>query len=531
MFAGFLEIRDRFFSSLGYCVILASLLIISSASTAWSQTYKGQRIACDNGAADKYECSEVDMLSKLDMADYGATFANDVWGWTDPQTNKEYVLAGHWDGVAFVDISDPINPVYLGYLPTRQDANAIWRDIKVYKDHAFVVVDGGGSNGMQIFDLTELRTPPDEPGAFSETAHYGVISTAHNVFIHEDTGFAYIVGARDAAGSEGEAGTGCNKGLHIVDISDPVNPVFAGCFNDTNTGRNKDGYTHDVQCVTYIGPDADYQNKEICIGSNETHLSVADVTDKWDTKVISSATYPTASYIHQGWFSEDQTYFYMNDEGDETSSGGSFTGARTIVWDLEDLDDPIVDSYYMSPKLTVDHNLYVVGKHVMMANYTSGLRVVNISDPANPKEVGYFDTHPSDDNINYNGAWSVYPFFDSGVLAVSSYPEGLFMLEFVGQKSSAAETDEIPDGFTLSAAYPNPFNPSTSLILSLSEGGPVDVKVYDMAGRELAQLASGTLSAGDHVLHFDSGDLSSGTYMIVATVADRVQSQSVTLVK
>src|SRR5690606_20218176 len=85
----------------------------------------------------------------------GASGGNDIWGWTDPETEKEYALMGLNNGTAFVDVSDPVNPVYLGKLPTHTQSS-LWRDIKVYADHAFVVSEASG-HGMQVFDLTRLR--------------------------------------------------------------------------------------------------------------------------------------------------------------------------------------------------------------------------------------------------------------------------------------------------------------------------------------------------------------------------------------
>lgn len=126
----------------------------------------------------------------------------------------------------------------------------------------------------------------------------------------------------------------------MINIQNPLAPVFAGCFQDMSTGRQRTGYSHDAQCVVYHGPDTDYQGREICLGSNETALSIADVTDKSNPLTIAMASYPNVGYSHQGWLSEDHSYFFMGDELDE--SGGNVTNTRTLIWDLADLDDPIL---------------------------------------------------------------------------------------------------------------------------------------------------------------------------------------------
>ena len=134
----------------------------------------------------------------MPLADIGGGNGNDIWGWTDSQTNKEYAIMGRTTGTAFVDISDPENPVYLGNLPTHT-ANSSWRDIKVYNNHAFIVSEASG-HGMQIFDLSQLGTVGSPPVTFSNTAHYSDFGNAHNIVINEDSGFAYAVGTSTCSG-------------------------------------------------------------------------------------------------------------------------------------------------------------------------------------------------------------------------------------------------------------------------------------------------------------------------------------------
>ena len=88
----------------------------------------------------------------------GAISTNDIWGWEDPETGTEYALVGMNSGTSFVDISDPVSPQVIGFLPLHSTRTSTWRDIKVYSDHAFVVADNAGEHGMQVFDLTQLRS-------------------------------------------------------------------------------------------------------------------------------------------------------------------------------------------------------------------------------------------------------------------------------------------------------------------------------------------------------------------------------------
>lgn len=400
---------------------------------------------CAEGTAAGYDCSNVDLLAFMPLGTFGSSAANDIWGWTDPLHGTEYALIGLNDGTGFVDISDPENPVYLGKLPTHT-TNSSWRDIKVYADHAFIVSEANG-HGMQVFDLTELRSATNPPVTFSETAHYDDINDVHNIVINEDTGFAYTVG-------NNSGGTTCSGGLHMVNIQDPINPVFAGCFSS-------DGYTHDAQCVVYNGPDAAYQGQEICFASNEDTVTIVDVTDKSAPLQLSRVGYPTSRYIHQGWLTDDHVYFYQNDEVD--------TGiTRTFIWDVSDLDDPILAREFSLGTTSRDHNMYTVGDLLYEANYTTGLRVFEISDRENPVEIGFFDTYTPSNSLSYEGAWSNYPYFESGVVIVSSIGEGLFILDPPEARFVASSGTDTANDCTES------LNPCATLLHAINQANPGD---------------------------------------------------------
>ncbi|MYA33961.1 MAG: choice-of-anchor B family protein [Gemmatimonadales bacterium] len=381
------------------------------------------QVRCEGGTADGFPCDRVDLLAVVAPRQLGAggdTLLNDVWGWTDPETGREYALVGRTNGIAFVDVTDPHRPRSLGDLAATEGSDSSqWRDVKVFRDHMFVVAGGPVRHGMQVFDLTQLREAR-EAREFRPAATYAGVASSHNIVINEETGFAYLVGS----GGEGET---CGGGSHIVDVNDPLNPVFAGCFAHLDTGRRGTGYTHDAQCVIYRGSDGDYRGREICAGGNETHFSFADVTDKVHPVALSAVAYPNIGYAHQGWFGEDHRYFYGNDELDGLMQ--EMSGPRVLVFDVGDLEDPVLVNEYFGPAKAGTHNLYVRGDRLYMANNLGGLLVLDLTDPATPVTAGSFDTTPSSgEDVGSGGAWSVYPFFESGTILVSSRREGLFLL-------------------------------------------------------------------------------------------------------
>ncbi|HYN05931.1 MAG TPA: choice-of-anchor B family protein [Vicinamibacterales bacterium] len=392
--------------------------------------YTGAERRCSGaGKVEIFDCGATSLLAFLPPSRLSATgqYADmsSIWGWTDSATKQEWALLGRADGTTFVDITAPTRPIPVADLPLTEGARpSFWREIKVYKDHAYIVSDGSGPHGVQIFDLTRLRTMKPQPNGLpqkvSDDGIYRNVASVHNIVINEDTGFMYPVGSNGG-------GNTCGGGLHMVDIREPKSPKFVGCHSDPATGMGKTGYSHDAVCVVYKGPDKRYKGREICVGSNETAISIADVTDKANTKTISRSTYPNVAYTHQGWWDETQRYFYVNDEGDEMM--GTVKKTRTLIWDLEDLENPRFAKEHLGVESATDHNLYIKGTLMYQANYRSGLRVLSISDPLNPKEVAYFDTAPYHPNTpGFNGAWSVYPFFKSGTIIVSSIEQGLFIV-------------------------------------------------------------------------------------------------------
>lgn len=416
---------------------------------------------CTDGFANGFSCENVDLYAQVSIADLSGqvsgVYLNDIWGWTDPETEKEYALVGLTNGMSFVDISDPVNPLVVGRLPESnlnakfkqlsleeypacnlglgqtQRSKSItegssWRDVKVFENHAFIVSDGQ-PHGMQVFDLTRLREYDSEVIEFTHDFLYDEFGPSHNIVINEVTGFAYATGVTQSERGESRGSTG----LHIVDIRDPKSPIFAGRFFDPETevpsaSSAGTGYIHDAQCVIYEGSDGTYKDQEICFNSAEGALVIADVTDKENPETISFKSHPDMKYSHQGWLTEDQSYFLMNDELDERNLG---RGTKTYIWDVQDLDAPEFLGYYEHSTSSIDHNLYIKGNYVYQSNYNAGLQILDITNVANAslERVAYFDTQPNTDAANFSGTWSNYPFFKSGLVILSDIESGLFIVK------------------------------------------------------------------------------------------------------
>jgi len=399
-------------------LFIASIFINCSNDDNSRDNVTESQFPCVDGFSNGYPCDGFDFMSHISVEELGGAGArgNDSWGWTDPESGKEYALIGTTTSAAFVDITEPTNPIFLGRLPTVTVATP-WRDIKVYNNYAFIVADFTSStpaidreHGMQVFDLTRLRNVANPPETFTADAIYNGFGKAHNIVINESSGFAYAVGSDTFGG-----------GPHFINIQDPINPTAAGGYADAS-------YSHDAQVVTYNGPDTDHIGKEILIGSNENEVVIVDVTDKNAPTQISTIDYNNIGYTHQGWFTENMKYFLLGDEVDEINFG---VNSRTIVFDFTDLDNPVFHMDYFGPTSAIDHNGYVLGDTFYIANYTAGVRAVDISNIASGVmvETGSFDTYIPDNSTGFNGAWNIYPFFESGNIIVSDIEGGMLVVK------------------------------------------------------------------------------------------------------
>ena len=381
----------------------------------------GGRFNCVDGMADIYPCHRVDMLSHLSLAEIGAVdgtiLGNDHWGWTDSTSNKDYVIFGLTDSTSFIDISDPENPIYLGNLPGR--GVSTWRDIKVYQDHAYIAADIPTQSGLQVFDLTQLRNVANPPTVFTETVHYTGFGPGHNLWINEQSGTLYVFRSDT-----------CNAGIHMIDITTPASPTFAGCF------ANTDAPLSDAECINYAGPDPDYQGKEVCFVGSDDNLTIGDVTDKSNPTYISQFTYTGIVRAHQGVLTPDSKYWLLSDTMDEMTNGHN---TRTYVFDVTDLDNPSSLGYYEHPTTARDHNVYIANGLAIQTNWMAGLRILDYSSLPNTNftELGYFDIKPNSDSTASNGAWSHYPWWANNIITVSGVDNGLFILQFEQRPTDA----------------------------------------------------------------------------------------------
>ena len=315
-------------------------------------------------------------------------------------------------GAVFIDLSVPTAPVVLGMLPTHT-VSSLWRDVEVAGNWLYVGSEASG-HGLQVFDLTRLRTVPV---TFAEDGYFGTFGNSHTIHADVNNPYVYAVGTGLFSG-----------GLVVVNVTNPQAPTLAGSWA---TG----GYIHENMVINYHGPDLAHTGQQISfnfhINAND-RVTITNVTNKADILLIGTTpAYTSPSLCHQGWVTEDHRYLLMDDEGDEPNY---VYNTRTHIFDIQDLEAPVYLGYFSGPNASVDHNQYINKNLSWQSNYTSGLHIVDLTNigtspaSASLSTAGYFDTYTANNGTSYNGAWSSYPYFNSGIVIVSSIGEGVFVL-------------------------------------------------------------------------------------------------------
>lgn len=415
--------------------MLATALLSAAALGAPRPTASAPGVGADRSTG--WDSDGVQLHAHVSVGSFGtgAGNGNDCWGYTSP-SGREYALMGLENAMAVVEITNPASP---SIIETISHTNSLWADLKVYQDVVYVSNESGG--GVDVVDLAQVD---DGVVTLVQRMTDGGLSSVHNIAIDTESGFLYLCIGNINGGR-----------LVAYDLSNPRYPTLAGSMTSGNGGVGQ----HDAQVVTYTsGP---WSGRQICFGAAQGQgLDIIDVTDKSNMVLMSRTSYPSLSYAHQCWLGEDRQYLYLNDETDGV--------AETRVFDVSDLENPVLEGTFGWGSNSIDHNLYVKGNRIYQANYTSGFRVLDLgADPVSPPLIAYFDTYPANDGQSYNGLWSCYPFFPSGIVIGSDLESGLFVWSVVQPELEMEVLDPLPERI-------DPTGDSLSVRLSAVNDGEVD---------------------------------------------------------
>ncbi|MDH3371951.1 MAG: choice-of-anchor B family protein [Gammaproteobacteria bacterium] len=451
---------------------------------------------CDGGSAGGLPCNNVDLLSHVGSADISANPGNgaDVWGFVDLNSNREYAIVGFQNGTAVFDVTDAENPREIGFIDGQ---NTAWRDIKVYQfwntvtgrwnAHAYVTTDGS-SDGLFVIDLSGL------PHNIRRLSYPSDFSAAHNVYA-TNTDFGTGLSLTGDPPTLVIAGSNRNSGPYrAYSVDNPASPSF-----EVMPGSGRSDYMHDAasMIITDSRKDTQCVNAttycEVLFDFNELTFDIWDITDTTNPVRLNRSNYPNVAYVHSGWWSEDKQYVYVHDELDERDFGLNTT---LRVFSLADLTAPVAAGDWVGPTRAIDHNGFVRGNRYYMSNYSRGLTVLDLTDPANPVSVGRLDTYPASDSSSFVGAWGAYPFFHSGNIAISDIGSGFYM--------AADRTLDVTQGSLSFGSRSFGGEEGTTLPITVRRNGgaagsiSVGYEIVPATGSSLdVQVASGALIWGD----------------------------------
>ncbi|HEY3249659.1 MAG TPA: choice-of-anchor B family protein [Ignavibacteria bacterium] len=410
-----------------------------------------------------------------------------IWGYVAPD-GREYAILGCPTGTAFVDITDTTNIHEVDFLPGLSSS---WREMKTYGTKAYIVSEAS-SSGLQIVDLSYL---PDSVSLKSVFTFSGYTRT-HT--ISQSGPYLYLNGGDYILG-----------GTFILDLTSRTGvPVKRGEWETE--------YIHDCRVVndTIWGA-----------GIFDGNIYVIDARDKNNLTTITSFQNIPDPGPHNTALSQDHKFLFVTDE-----IGGNPRYLK--VWNVENVFNPVQVATWQPTGITTSivHNIETYGSYAVVAHYTAGVRVLDITNPASLMEIAWYDTYPADNGFTYNGCWGVYMFPSSKIIA-SDRQTGLYVMKTTNPLVSTQNNDPIPKKYSLKQNYPNPFNPSTKIEYSVPENAYITIKIFDVLGKEVARIADGYERAGQHLVTYDASHLPSGVYFYKLETKGFSETRRMVLVK
>jgi len=404
---------------------------------------------------------------------YGIRYQS-CWGWVHPTTLHEYGVIGSTAGTYIIDVTDPANLIQSDYIPHRQ-TDAIWHEYKTFGNYLYIISDDGGNNSMQIADLSTL---PDSAN---------VIYDSNSIFTHSHT--LFIDGSKLYVASV--SSTGNFSSMNVYSLANPALPSLLRRLDDDFPAI---GSVHDM----FVSNDTVYAS----CGYDGLYIFHYDEILNQFVNLGSLTNFPTSRYNHSSDLSPNHQILYMCDEVPD--------GMPFSIVDVSDISNPTVLSTMSTNPGCTPHNPYVEGDLLYMAAYQDGLYVYDISIPASPVQIGYFDTHPQNPTGTYpspayQGCWAAYTKLPSGNILASDMQLGLFVLDVSGLPTSV-KNENLNPGISI---YPTPAindlfikieNPTGSQLITLTDITGKIVLTEKAEMNNITKISVNEIAAGQYTV-------------------------------
>lgn len=468
--------------------------------------------------------------------------------------------------VKVFDISDPNAPTFVSVAYFDSISSTYGERISVYSNHAMIAAQ----NGFHILDLgmdgtvqpigtyyTQLNLKDlkivnnlaystfEVPNTSFKVGGISIvdISTPSNL---KEIGYLYLT----PKGNESSVSIAGNyayvtresvfpdslQGIHIINISDPHNPVQDAFFHLKNITNN-------------IATDGSYLYVEKNFAGDT--LLFFDITQPKNPQFIGQYGINTFTEGSIGEIVLDTDRLYLGTRKgimifNRNASGGvDYLGFHSLK-----------DEYYLDV-----HGMRVNENYAYLAT-TDGFFVVDISNPSKPftkAKISEYNHHYfmdvdligddiylaqpmvielynlNGDTLIQNGTYHINSYSVRKLAKYGPYLcatcEGLMIFKKGSATGIRDKKSAFVDNFALFQNYPNPFNPTTNIRFSITKQTHVTLKVFDILGREIVTLVDEKLSAGEHRVTFDGENLPSGVYFYQLQVGNWIQQRKMVLLK
>lgn len=402
---------------------------------------------------------------------------HDVWGTVI--NDREIGIISSTDGFHFFDLSEENGSGDMEPVAFVQGADTggfiAHRDFKTYQNYLYGVADEGNS-ALQVIDMSGLPETAVEVYQSNE-----FVITCHNIFIDEDNARLYMVG-------------GNGFSVRILSLENPEEPTLLASFPNADF---QIPYVHDL----YVRDNIGYLNVA------NVGFWVVDFNDPDNAFFLGTMeSYPQQGYNHSGWLSDDGNTYFLCDETH---------GLDVKVVDVSDFTDMEVIATMNAGSTfnQIPHNVYILGDLLYISYYYDGLQVFDVSNPAFPRKVAYYDTSDEINTSYFAGAWGVFV-LPSGRPLISDMNNGFYVFEPIEPAPNTFLTSNLggvelcPDiPFTFSVLVGEDFSPngvtlttensSPELNITLSTtnaqpGEVIDVEAYSTASGVFDLIITGT---------------------------------------
>lgn len=411
---------------------------------------------------------------------------NDLIGYYDSLTQKEYIIAGSTDSIYFFDITIPTQ-IKLLDVEYGSVKGVINRDYEIYQHYVYCVADQNRSS-MQIYDLQYL---PDSVHKVYEDSALAI--NTHSIFIEAKSKRLYMCSNKYANWVNGNLK---ESAMDIISLEDPENPKFLAKLYVPirSSGEAAFRWVHE----SHVRNDTAY------LSCGYSGLYIYDLRDVNNQIILGTiVNYPQAAYNHSSWLNKNGNYLMFTDEN---------IGSNIKIFDISIIQAPRIESYFISNTWATPHNSYWFGSFAVASMYHDGVFIWNIADTKKPQLAAFYDTYPQnaigDYTQNFAGCWGVWPYLPSGNIIASDRSNGIFVLKV---DSGLLNTNEIQQTAKANI-YPNPANDALNIAVETNYSDNFLISIFDLQGNLVKQFNQ--IFKSNYLYTENVTDLKSGLYFL-----------------